>query len=86
MKIGLLWFDNSPTDALSVKINRAAAYYAQKTGEIPNACYTNPANCPAETVIDQIAVIPTRHILPHHFWIGVEEASCCWPPSGSGCC
>ncbi len=78
MEVGMLWFDNDPRTALSVKIIRAANYYRQKYGQTPNLCLVHPTmlgkgsdmddECPGKVVVRS-----NRTILPGHLWIGKEE-------------
>jgi hypothetical protein len=76
METGMLWFDNDPKTALAVKIERAADYYRQKYGRIPDLCLVHPSmlgeNAPAE---GRITVRPYRPVLPGHLWIGIAEAN-----------
>lgn len=74
MTSGLLWFDNSK-DALVMKVRRAAAYYERKYGRQPELCLVNPAMMTDQKLDDlnDITVRPWRGVLPHHFWIGVDE-------------
>jgi hypothetical protein len=75
MKVGMLWFDNDKTRTLAEKIERAVAYYKAKYGE-PNCCCVNPAALNGvELEPDGVTVCAMRTVLPHHFWVGVEEAS-----------
>jgi hypothetical protein len=46
MNIGMLWFDNDPKAELSVKIERAAAYYRNKYGTKPTLCFVHPSMLP----------------------------------------
>ncbi len=43
MNIGMLWFDNDPRTALTAKVNRAADYYRQKYGLVPDLCLVHPS-------------------------------------------
>ncbi len=80
MQIGLLWFDNDPRRGLTAKIEDAARRYREKFGVPPNACYVNRAALDGQMAVAQgqpfpatLRVIPASNILPHHFWVGVEE-------------
>lgn len=70
MKIGNLWFDNSKNDFVT-KCNRAIAFYENKYHMRPTAIWVNPAT--AITEIPGIAIVQSRSILPHHFWVGMED-------------
>ncbi len=77
MHEGLLWFDADPKRALNEKIAQAADRYRHKFGRKPNLCYVNPmmlpGNGPAEC--NGVRLVPSRHVLKHHFWSGIEETA-----------
>jgi hypothetical protein len=52
MNVGMLWFDNDPRTALTAKVARAADYYRQKYGHIPDMCLVHPSML-GETRLDQ---------------------------------
>lgn len=80
MDIGMLWFDNDPKTEISVKIQRAAAYYHKKYGVNPNLCFVHPSmirngslKAQDETLKSgDVEVRTSRSVLPNHFWIGVN--------------
>ena len=79
MNVGMLWFDNDPRTALTVKVARAADYYRKKYGLAPDLCLVHPSML-AEPRLDltegpsgKVAVRPNRIIQPGHLWIGKEE-------------
>ena len=79
MNVGMLWFDNDPRTALTAKVARAADYYRQKYGLVPDLCLVHPSML-AETRPDQVedaagkvVVRPNRAIMPGHLWIGTED-------------
>jgi hypothetical protein len=81
MQIGLLWFDNDPHRELAAKIEDAARRYREKFGMVPNTCYVNQATWDGQSTVVRgrvavpaLRVIPAGNILPHHFWVGVEES------------
>ena len=43
MNVGMLWFDNDPRTALAAKVARAADYYRQKYGLVPDLCLVHPS-------------------------------------------
>jgi len=43
MNVGMLWFDNDPRTALTVKVARAADYYQKKYGLVPDLCLVHPS-------------------------------------------
>jgi len=78
MQSGLLWFDNSPGRGLADKVADAARRYREKFGAAPDTCYVSTAalNGAALAIPYQgrtLRVLPAHNILPHHFWVGVEE-------------
>jgi len=81
MNIGMLWFDNDPKAELTLKVERAAAYYRNKYGRQPTLCFVHPsmlgspnAGQDPQTSLKagNIEVRSTRSVLPNHFWIGVN--------------
>ena len=77
MHEGLLWFDADPKRALNEKIAQAADRYRHKFGRKPNLCYVNPMMLPGSQPAEcnGVRLVPSRVVLKHHFWIGVEEAT-----------
>jgi hypothetical protein len=80
MKVGMLWFDNDPCTALTVKVSRAADYYHQKYGLVPNLCLVHPSMLDERPDLidgraEKVAVRPNRAILPGHLWIGTEDTN-----------
>ncbi len=74
MDIGMLWFDNDPKSDVLSKVMKAAAYYSNKYGEEPNLCFVHPSMIPeVKTNAGKIAVRSNSTVLPHHFWIGVQQ-------------
>jgi hypothetical protein len=78
MNIGMLWFDNDPHTALTAKVNRAADYYRQKYGLVPDLCMVHPSMLGdrpdlVEGRAGKVVVRPNRAILPGHLWIGTED-------------
>jgi hypothetical protein len=79
MNVGMLWFDNDKQTALMLKVERAADYYRQKYGLVPDLCLVHPSMLvePRPELIEgrsgKVAVRANRAILPGHLWIGVEE-------------
>ncbi len=76
MNEGLLWYDADPKRALNDKIAQAADRYRHKFGRKPNLCYINPLMLPGSSEpseYDGVRLVPSRAVLKHHFWIGVEE-------------
>ena len=87
MNVGMLWFDNDPRTALTVKVARAADYYRKKYGLAPDLCLVHPSMLAeprpdsieglvlsdSEGPSGRVAVRPNRIIQPGHLWIGTEE-------------
>jgi hypothetical protein len=47
MNVGMLWFDNDTKAGLTIKVERAAAYYRTKYGRAPTVCFVHPSMLPA---------------------------------------
>ncbi len=83
MQMGLLWFDNDPRRDLALKVQDAANRYREKFGSTPNACYVNQGELTGTDLVvalggkpgQTLRVMPARNVLPHHFWVGFEEAA-----------
>ena len=74
MKTGMLWYDNDNKSDLPTKIERAAAYYQKKYGKRPDLCFVHPTMVGATLAATHgIEVKTTRHILPNHLWMGIQE-------------
>jgi hypothetical protein len=79
MNVGMLWFDNDKKTALNAKVERAADYYRQKYGLVPDLCLVHPSMLiePKAEMVEghtgKVALRTNRAILPGHLWIGVEE-------------
>jgi hypothetical protein len=83
----MLWFDNDPRTTLTVKVTRAADYYRQKYGLVPDLCLVHPSMLSGpnanqiegpvlsevEGPVGKVAVRSNRLIQPGHLWIGKEE-------------
>jgi len=74
MDIGMLWFDNDSKSDLMSKIQRAAEYYRNKYGQEPNCCFVHPSMIrEKESQTSAIKVLSNKTIIPHHFWIGIQQ-------------
>lgn len=71
MRIGWLWFDNDKARTVEEKVLRAADAYREKFGQVPNTCYVHPQAMIQKERCNGVRVVAARHILPHHFWLGV---------------
>ena len=75
MEIGMLWFDDGP-GSVKEKVARAAEFYAAKYGQKATVCMVHPDTLgKVEGRVGGVELLPERAILPHHFWIGVEEST-----------
>jgi hypothetical protein len=78
MHTGMLWFDNSQT-ALTIKLEKAIAYYQKKYGITPDLALVHPsmldtADQNKRTLeMNKLTVRPYRPVLPGHIWIGIED-------------
>jgi hypothetical protein len=74
MRVGMLWFDNSGQRDLDAKLERAIAHYEAKYGARPTVCYVHPSMLlSARHNIAGLDLRGSNMILPHHFWLGVED-------------
>lgn len=73
MDFGMLWLDDDRKRPLAEKVRRAAEYYENKYGEVPNYCLVNMAMAEDEMTVDAIEVAPTRTVLPYHLWLGIRR-------------
>jgi len=80
MNIGMLWYDNDKNSELNSKIQRAATYYQNKYGAIPNVCFVHPSMLGTPIQVNDekclesgsILIRTSSSVLPNHFWIGVN--------------
>jgi hypothetical protein len=74
MNVGMLWFDDNPKTSLKVKIEQATNYYRKKYGYNPDICFVNPSALQGQQLYDSsICLKPSRSVLPHHFWLGLDD-------------
>jgi hypothetical protein len=71
MREGLLWYDADGKRPTSQKIGDAARRYLERFGRAPNCCHVHPDEW-AE--LAEFHVVADPRVLPHHFWVGVDEA------------
>jgi hypothetical protein len=72
----MLWFDNDPRTTLSVKIQKAMAYYSKKFGRTPDLCLVHPSMLDSgqkQFELGKLTIRPYRPVMPGHLWIGVED-------------
>jgi len=72
MKLGMLWLDDDKVLSFEDKVRRAAEYYQDKYGKVPDLCLVNKKMLVEDKRIDAIEVRPVKHVLPDHFWVGVS--------------
>jgi hypothetical protein len=70
MREGWLWFDNDPSSTVEEKVQRAAERYAAKFGRAPTTCCVHPQAIEGPVQVGAVRVVPLRHVLLHHFWLG----------------
>ncbi len=77
MEIGMLWYDDDHKRTLEEKVRRAATYYREKHGQMPNLCVINPrtASNGAGQALQDIELRLAPNVLLHHFWVGVAKAT-----------
>ena len=77
MNIGMLWYDNDSKTNLESKISRAAIYYHEKYGDIPNLCFVHPSMVSVSKDMKPIGieVRTTLSVLPNHLWLGVNSGN-----------
>lgn len=74
MNVGMLWLDDDKQRTLDDKVKRAAEYYQNKYGSMPNLCLVNKTMLAEKYRVDKIDVQPARYVLPNHLWLGVKQA------------
>lgn len=79
MNIGMLWLDDDKRRTFEEKVKRAADYYSEKYGSLPELCLVNSAMLAGDKAsteenkkVGRIEVQPTQTVLPHHFWLGMK--------------
>ena len=64
MNIGMMWLDDVKDRSLEEKVERAAAYYQQKYGHMPNLCMVSESSLAEDTVFGEIKVQPAKFVRP----------------------
>jgi hypothetical protein len=75
MKIGMMWLDTDNKRSLEEKVRRAAEYYRDKYGRLPELCLVNERLLEDEQKVGRIMVQPAKAVLPGHFWLGMLAGS-----------
>ena len=74
MQPGLLWFDDDPDVDLVKKILRAATFYQDRYGLMPDLCFVNPSVLPRQLRNTMgIEIRPNRQLHPEHLWLGNQH-------------
>ncbi|MGH2538528.1 MAG: hypothetical protein ACRDHL_14150 [Candidatus Promineifilaceae bacterium] len=74
MDVGMLWLDDDKRATLEQKVERAAEYYREKYGQVPELCFVNKAALEEGRLVGAIEVRPAGYMLPHHFLLGLKAA------------
>ncbi|HID51633.1 MAG TPA: hypothetical protein EYP41_06320 [Anaerolineae bacterium] len=72
MNVGMLWLDDDKQRPLEDKVSRAADYYREKYGRLPDLCLVNPKMLVQEKKVGRVRVQPKNTVLLHHFWLGMN--------------
>lgn len=72
MNVGMLWLDDDRKRTLEEKVRRAADYYFQKYGRLPELCLVNSTMSAGEAKVGGIEIKPAKTVLPYHFWLGMK--------------
>lgn len=73
MNIGMLWLDTDQKRSFDDKVRRAAEYYQDKYGRLPELCLVNKKVLNDEKNVDSVKVQPANNVLPGHFWLGMAS-------------
>jgi hypothetical protein len=72
MNVGMLWLDADSKRSLEEKVRRAADYYCDKYGRLPELCLINSKMSEFEGNVGRIEVKGAETVLPYHFWLGMK--------------
>lgn len=75
MKIGMLWLDSDKSRTLDEKVKRAADYYQDKYGILPELCLVNTLVIESEKKVGDVRVQPAGTVLKDHFWLGMAAGA-----------
>jgi len=73
MNSGMLWLDDDKNRTFDEKVRKAAAYYREKYGQVPDMCLVNSKMLAEERQVDTVEVKPVQNVLINHFWVGVSN-------------
>jgi len=71
MKVGMLWLDTDRKRSLDEKVRRAAEYYQEKYGLMPELCLVNSKVTVDEKKVGEVKIESAKSVLPNHFWLGM---------------
>jgi len=71
MQVGMLWLDTDRKRSLDEKVQRAAEYYQEKYGLMPDLCLVNSRVIDDEKKVGHVKIEPAKSVLPDHFWLGM---------------
>lgn len=74
MNVGMLWLDDDRKRPLEEKVQRAADYYREKYGRLPELCLVNSGMLAEKKKVGEIDVQPLNTVLVHHFWLGMKAS------------
>ena len=72
MNVGMMWLDTDQKRSFDEKVRRAAEYYEDKYGHLPELCFVNNNALSTEKNVDTVKVQPIKTVLPGHFWLGMS--------------
>jgi hypothetical protein len=73
MNVGMLWLDTDRKRSLDEKVQRAADYYKDKYGRLPELCLVNSKQISEAKEVGRVKVEGERTVLPDHFWLGMAS-------------
>ncbi len=73
MNVGMLWLDTDKSRTLDEKVARAAEYYENKYGNLPELCFVNSKVIEGSIEVGHIKVEAAKTVLPNHFWLGMAS-------------
>ncbi len=72
MNVGMMWLDDDKRRPFEEKVRRAADYYHEKYGRMPDLCMVNSSLDGCLPSVGKIEVKQIETVLPDHFWLGVK--------------
>lgn len=74
MQVGMLWLDDNKQRPFDEKVTRAAEYYREKYGRLPELCLVNTGMLDDSKKVGRVEVKPAKTVLLHHFWLGMKAS------------